>query len=465
MIRNGVVMNILLSCDDNIAKYIPPLLNSLYENNKESDLNVYIMHHRIWKNLIRTIAGFFAGKINITEIPVDPDDFELFCEVDKEHLTQFPQEAYYHFLAYRYLPEDMDRILYLDIDTICTGNIYDFYQTDFDGHFFIAADRYKKDDYYSFNSGCFVINLGLMREMIDLDFFENGITEKKAANLSFHGDQDFAGFLFRKFEDNGFVFYKDKGINFRIPWKKKIAQELEKKPNYKLIHYINKHAWEYYFDKSFENLYIGRQFGEWARYDMSFLSETVIDLYNAYWKYSEGTPFHEETKNTAVIKTQMIKKYAVQMNALQRKTYMLDLMTAAGNREAETTSGKYDAAANPDCIEITSGENYLYEFKTLFYIKNQWIILLLNETPGINSLCRIRIKCRYKTQDKIHLFLANAALETQHFPLVTENDYDETEKVKIHNCNYLCFTSDSFKRRDDHLIIEYLNVEVNACGS
>ena len=446
----------MLSCDNNLAKYIPALLESLYDNHADIELYIYIMHNKIPQNIMETIIGCFEGRLHIIEIKPNVDEFELFKEVDRARLDRFPIEAYYHFYAYKYLPEDIDRAVYLDIDTICVGNFFEWYSTDFENHFYISADRFKNNDFYAFNSGCFVMNLDLMRQELDNSFFEKGIKDKLDMNPSLYGDQDFIGFLFRNYNDNGFITVKDPGMNFRITWNLGIAEEISQQPNYKIIHYITRHAWEYHFDDSFQNLYIGYQVGDWASYDMSFLSKNIIEIFNYFWKYCERTPFYDELRTIADANTKTIKKFAAYRNNENKKNYMLHSLM---NEHNSISNRGVVAVTNPNCFVVNRGDDFLFEFKVKYYIKDQWIVIPLKNSLKENSVCRIRLDCNFQTKDVIFLFLSDGNLKTQHFPRIKSEHYDETMKIKLQSCRFLCLSSNSFKRKGDFIRINKIEVE------
>jgi lipopolysaccharide biosynthesis glycosyltransferase len=46
---------------------------------------------------------------------------------------------YYRLLAYKFLPPDLERILYLDPDILVINPIRELYETDIDGYLYAAA--------------------------------------------------------------------------------------------------------------------------------------------------------------------------------------------------------------------------------------------------------------------------------------------------------------------------------------
>ncbi|WP_203457015.1 glycosyltransferase family 8 protein [Paenibacillus tepidiphilus] len=99
---------------------------------------------------------------------------------DAPVIKHYSKEMYYRILAYKFLPEEMDTILYLDPDIIIINEIRSLYETDISQALFAEAyhDRlsvkeinrlrlrpYDIEAYY--NSGVLLMNLALQRQRID----------------------------------------------------------------------------------------------------------------------------------------------------------------------------------------------------------------------------------------------------------------------------------------------------------
>ena len=57
---------------------------------------------------------------------------------------RYPVEIYFRIFASKYLPQDLERILYLDADTIVINPLKELYETDFGGNYYVAATHVKK---------------------------------------------------------------------------------------------------------------------------------------------------------------------------------------------------------------------------------------------------------------------------------------------------------------------------------
>jgi lipopolysaccharide biosynthesis glycosyltransferase len=131
-------MNIMTSCDDGIAEHILPQLASLAATNGRYDLHFYLFHTDITDEKIALI-GNFAESSGITfhnTVITDTAPYEHFAKLG----GKYPKEAFYTIGLEKYLPPEMDRILYIDAgDIIVNGDLARFYFDDFEGKAIIAA--------------------------------------------------------------------------------------------------------------------------------------------------------------------------------------------------------------------------------------------------------------------------------------------------------------------------------------
>lgn len=198
-------MNILVACNDkylNLAKY---MLFSLSCYN--DDLNVYLIHEDISDESMIEFTNFFnnhnIGSLNIIKF----DSSKIILPLKDDDVTgHITKEAYFRLYAPFFLPDDMERILYLDCDIICTDNISDFYNRDFDDNILVGClntdlanseyiDRLglPKEHIY-INSGVLLFNLKRYKEFTNIDKLNKFILEN-ASLLDFQ-DQDVVNKMF-----------------------------------------------------------------------------------------------------------------------------------------------------------------------------------------------------------------------------------------------------------------------------
>jgi len=173
------MVNILVTLN---AAYIPPLrvmLKSLFVNNPHENVTVYLMHSEISEKDVSELMRFVEDEGHrLCHIRVTDDLFS--GAVVFRHYTK---EMYYRLAAHRFLPEEVDRILYLDPDIVVINPVSKFYRTPFDGCMFVASEHTpavrmtaafnkirlgtpKAKGY--FNTGVLLMNVELMRREMDL---------------------------------------------------------------------------------------------------------------------------------------------------------------------------------------------------------------------------------------------------------------------------------------------------------
>ncbi|MDR0987634.1 MAG: hypothetical protein LBL98_08095 [Ruminococcus sp.] len=186
-------INILTSTDNNLVPHLFTQLRNIADNLlPKYNVNFWLFHYRIPKADIEELTAYseFLG-IKFHEVFVY--DFEDYKVLTKGTDDRYPYESYFYFCAHRYLPEHIERALYIDAgDIIFSGDIEEFYFAPFEGNFIIASIAVsKRQELYTFddlsiedwyidivheyiNSGSLVLNLQLMRIFnIDLRFYEN----------------------------------------------------------------------------------------------------------------------------------------------------------------------------------------------------------------------------------------------------------------------------------------------------
>jgi len=116
-------MNILYTCDDKFCAYTGISITSLFENNTElGEINVFIAGQDISdeNNLKLSKTAEKYGR-NITLLDADKvDKFLVENNAVSYHESKAP---YYRLFLDELLPETIDRVLYIDSDTIIVGSL------------------------------------------------------------------------------------------------------------------------------------------------------------------------------------------------------------------------------------------------------------------------------------------------------------------------------------------------------
>lgn len=196
-------INLLVTLD---SKYIRPLkvmLASMFINNPGEDFHVYLVHSSIKDEEIADLEHFMDDHgQKLSAIKIDNSYFQ-----DAPVVFHYTKEMYYRLLAYKFLPGELDRILYLDPDILVLNPVREFYETDLEGYLYAAAYHnviavkginqlrlypYKINAYI--NSGVLLMNLVLQRDLVDEEAIYTFI-EKNRAKLIMP-DQDIINALY-----------------------------------------------------------------------------------------------------------------------------------------------------------------------------------------------------------------------------------------------------------------------------
>ncbi len=189
-------------------RYIPPfrtMLRSLLCNDPEADVRVWLLPSRIPKPELDALAEYCTA----LGVELEPIQVDLAIFKDAPVMKRYPQEMYYRLLASRFLPESVERVLYLDSDILVLNPVRPLWELDLQGHVFAAAShsgvinmmnqvnriRLNVDhDYY--NSGVMLMDLVAARELV--------VPEEIFTAVREHGtelilpDQDVFNFLYGK---------------------------------------------------------------------------------------------------------------------------------------------------------------------------------------------------------------------------------------------------------------------------
>lgn len=178
-----------MKIDEDTVPYVAVGLTAMAHNLKDADIDFFFLHSHVSRNNIEMLEALCEElencKIHFREILVP--HAEVYSEL-AEYGTGQTGEAYYSLCSHLLLPDEIDRVLYLDAgDTLIVGDIAPYYHYDFQGKSLVATgSRYKPyngnlelfsaDDLGDwkeglpgilrgiFNSGSYMMNLDKMRK-------------------------------------------------------------------------------------------------------------------------------------------------------------------------------------------------------------------------------------------------------------------------------------------------------------
>ena len=203
-------MEIVCSTD---YKYVVPtgiMICSLFENNKDEQINLHILHDKDSIKLLEPIKNLASQyRQNIYFHCINNDTFHNFpigLDYQLDHVGT-SLATYYRLLLTELLPSDIDKVIYLDSDIIVTDHLTDLWNTDISQYALGAVPdsynnqvmhynrlRYSQSLGY-FNAGMLLINLKYWREHHAVAHFMDYI-KQHPERLRCH-DQDVLNAIFK----------------------------------------------------------------------------------------------------------------------------------------------------------------------------------------------------------------------------------------------------------------------------
>lgn len=191
-------MNVVYAADEKFAEILAVSLESLYDSNKALDeLNVYVLDDGLSsmsKGWLRQQAERYGRPLTFVGVKALDDCVGVEISFQKK----LSRATFYRLFCTKLLPEHLERVLYVDCDTVVLDSLAELENFEMSG-FCAAVDEptapmmkkkieLKPNDPY-FNAGVMLIDLKKWRE--------NNVTERFVAYLK---------------EKNGNVSFEDQGV-------------------------------------------------------------------------------------------------------------------------------------------------------------------------------------------------------------------------------------------------------------
>ena len=166
-------VSIALCIDENLVEHVGVLLYSISVNTS-SFVDVYIIHDNLSYSSLEKLTeldkSFPTIKINIIKIP---DNIQNQLNKISLEGNKLPVTSCYRFILADLLPS-LDRIIYLDVDTLVLRDLTELWRTDLEGKFIgvvkdalinlNVAQKIVSERKSYFNSGMLLMDLNLFRK-------------------------------------------------------------------------------------------------------------------------------------------------------------------------------------------------------------------------------------------------------------------------------------------------------------
>lgn len=194
--------NVLVTLDRNYLKVLRTMLYSLSQSDSTGIFTVYVAHNSLTEDDFAALQAVLP-RTELIDVPLSEEMFQ-----DAPIFDRYPKEMYYRLFAAQYLPQELDRILYLDPDLVVINSLRSLYEVDFGDNLFAAASHIESRTFKNFNrrrlhlseqaryinSGVMMMNLSLLRTQQDPQQIYQFIEEHK--NTLLLPDQDVVNALY-----------------------------------------------------------------------------------------------------------------------------------------------------------------------------------------------------------------------------------------------------------------------------
>ena len=166
---------LLVTLDENYIEHMKVLMTSIYISNPDEIFNVYLIHSGISNDKLGDLESDLS-KFSYKFFPIKAED-EIFSSA--RVTDRYPKEMYYRLLAGEFLPDNLDKIIYIDPDILIINSLKEIWEMDISDFLFAAASHTGKTDMANnvnkirlgtdtdyYNSGFLLINLKRAREEI-----------------------------------------------------------------------------------------------------------------------------------------------------------------------------------------------------------------------------------------------------------------------------------------------------------
>lgn len=183
-------MNIVYSSSNEYAEILGTSIVSLFENNKDiNEINLFIIDNGI-KNDNREKLVTIARKYNRKIKFLDSLDIEKMANT-KINVGNWHISTFYRLFLSSILPQSIDKVLYIDCDTIILNSLKNIWEVDMKNYWVMGVDDCRGSRYRSnigLRDNSIYINNGFI--LIDLKAWrENNIEEKYLAFINkYNGD-------------------------------------------------------------------------------------------------------------------------------------------------------------------------------------------------------------------------------------------------------------------------------------
>lgn len=179
-----MILNILVTLDRRYLAPLKTMLGSMFFNNPGERFDIYMVADGISRDEETELSSYCASHESVLHRILIAE--EMFANAPV--IRYYSKAMYYRLLAAEFLPDTLDKILYLDPDILIVNPLRPLYDMDISGYLFAAAMHsgltgisgyvnklrlLEEETEFYFNSGVLLMNLdGMRKEVREEEIFE-----------------------------------------------------------------------------------------------------------------------------------------------------------------------------------------------------------------------------------------------------------------------------------------------------
>lgn len=180
-------MNLLFAIDRGFVSQFLICARSVLRSGGADRYDFYILHSDLEEGDMAAVRQALTPGAECHFVPVAPAIFAGFPTYER-----YPLQIYYRIAAPLLLPSTLDRILYLDADTLVINSLVPLYEAPFEGNYFMACTHTREllrkfnqarlgveQEVPYINSGVLLMDLAALRENLSLEQIRDYANSRK----------------------------------------------------------------------------------------------------------------------------------------------------------------------------------------------------------------------------------------------------------------------------------------------
>ncbi len=262
------IIHVACNIDTSYVKYCIVMLTSLFENNREVKFHIHVIAGELSEEACQQLRNWVEKQyLHTLTIYEAGEDLLRGCMIyGNSHISL---ATYYRIFLETILPQDLQKVIYLDCDLIVNGSIQDFWDTNISDYavgcvedmWSGKTENYTRLHYNAsfsyFNAGVLLVNLVYWRQMkfqeLAVEYISHHVNE-----LIFN-DQDVLNALFH--DRKLFLPFRYNVQDGFLRRKRRIRPEVWNVLDRELLHPViihytgGKKPWQYKSQHPYKNLY------------------------------------------------------------------------------------------------------------------------------------------------------------------------------------------------------------------